>query len=120
MIPYQFEPYNAYQRKPRKKHWMEIAEEEALFHRMVQEQLMREAKTAQMTVQDSVQNGESATTAGQAGGAGGVPPYSYFQETAFRSHTDIQSRCRSWEATDDCKQSYGYSPPAPGIAVSPR
>ena len=33
-MAYLFEPYNAYQKPPKKKHWMEIAEEEALLHRI--------------------------------------------------------------------------------------
>ena len=83
MIPYMFEPYNAYQKPPKKKHWMEIAEEEALYHRMLMEaQKIEEAKHQQMTVQDSVQDGRTAaqtqTNVSPAAGAGGVPPHSYF------------------------------------------
>jgi hypothetical protein len=48
---YLFEPYNAYQRPPKKKHWTQIAEEEALLVKMqleeqarnLQEQAQREA-----------------------------------------------------------------------------
>ena len=36
-----FEPYNAYQKPPKKKHWMEIAEEEALLHRINLEEQAR-------------------------------------------------------------------------------
>ena len=40
---------------------MEIAEEEALFHRMLMEaQRIEEAKHQQMSVQDSVQDGRTA------------------------------------------------------------
>jgi PKD repeat protein len=88
MMPYMFEPYNAYQQPPRKKHWMEIAEEEALYHRMVQEALVKEAKTQQMTVADSVQDGTTATAPSQAAGAGGVPPHSFFiEQSEFASFT---------------------------------
>ena len=82
MMPYLIEPYNAYQKPPKKKHWMEIAEEEALMARIIAEQLaLQEAKSAQMTVNDSVLNGPSCDTLatpaiGAAGG--GIPPYAYF------------------------------------------
>ena len=39
---YLIEPYNAYQKPPKKKHWMEIAEEEALYHQIAIDQLARE------------------------------------------------------------------------------
>lgn len=59
------EPYNAWQKPPKKKHWMEIAEEEHLFHYILMERLGQ-----QQTQNDSnIDNGP---------GAGGVPPYSYF------------------------------------------
>lgn len=35
---YLIEPYNAYQKPPKKKHWMEVAEEEALLRRMALEE----------------------------------------------------------------------------------
>ena len=41
-MPYLFEPYNAYQKPPKKKHWMEIAEEEALLHRVQLEEQARQ------------------------------------------------------------------------------
>jgi PKD repeat protein len=86
---YLITPYNAYQKPPKKKHWHEIAEEEALFVKMMMEaKTMAEAKTAQMTVADSVQDGPSlaTVTAGPAGGAGGggTPPRSYFDATLFQ------------------------------------
>jgi hypothetical protein len=37
MNPHLIEPYNPYNRQPRKKHWMEIAEEEALYVRIIAE-----------------------------------------------------------------------------------
>lgn len=73
---YLITPYNAYQKPPKKKHWHEIIEEEDLFHRM-----MQEAKNLQMTQNDSVQNGPSCATVGDAGtgtGAGGAPDYLVF------------------------------------------
>jgi PKD repeat protein len=87
MMPYMFEPYNAYQQPSKKKHWMEIAEEEALYHRMLMEaQKIEEAKHQQMTVNNSIQNGktiiQTQTNVSPAAGAGGVPPLSYFIEAA--------------------------------------
>jgi PKD repeat protein len=44
-----FEPYNAYQKPPKKKHWMEIAEEEALLHRVqLEEQAQRQAQQQEL------------------------------------------------------------------------
>jgi PKD repeat protein len=54
-------PYTIFQGKKKDKHWMQIAEEEALFYRMIQEQIQQQAQ---------------ATT--PVAGAGGVPVYSYF------------------------------------------
>jgi len=48
---YLIEPYNAYQQPARKKHWTEIAEEEALYMRMIQE-----AQAKQQQQQTSVNN----------------------------------------------------------------
>jgi PKD repeat protein len=63
---------------------MEIAEEEALMHRIMQDQMLRESKTVQMTQDDSVQTGQTSadTIASPAAGAGagGVPPYDFFAE----------------------------------------
>jgi len=67
LIPYLIEPYNSWNKGQKKKHWMEIAEEESLMRRVIQEQ---QAVSAQQ-----VQN---AATAAPAAGAGGVPPFSYF------------------------------------------
>jgi len=83
MNPYLIEPYNAYQKPEKKKHWMELAEEEALYHRMAQEALIREALTAQMTQMDSVQDGHSScatiTSPAAGAGAGGIPTWEWFQ-----------------------------------------
>jgi hypothetical protein len=52
------EPYNAYTSKPRKRHPLEIAEEEALFYRIVQEQQrqeqLRESLKQQQTQEDAI------------------------------------------------------------------
>ena len=45
-----FEPYNAYQRPPKKKHWMEIAEEEALLHRIQLEEQAQQKELFQETI----------------------------------------------------------------------
>lgn len=70
------EPYNAYtnaQGKKRKKHISELMEEEALYHKMVQDQLLREQQIQQAAQQ--VQDQAMAPA-----GAGGVPPYTFWQE----------------------------------------
>ena len=81
---YLIEPYNAYAPKGRKKHWMEIAEEEALYHRMAQDAILQESKTAQMTQNDSVQDGQTSaatqTSPACGPGGGGIPLWDYFQE----------------------------------------
>ena len=64
------EPYNAYQKPAKKRHWMEIAEDEALFYRMMTE----------ANAQVSSQQTQDSSTA--AAGAGGVPPLEFFQEQA--------------------------------------
>ena len=47
------EPYNAYQKPPKKKHWMEIAEEEALQHRMIVEEQLRQAMILEQAIQEA-------------------------------------------------------------------
>lgn len=79
---YLIEPYNAYQKPAKKKHWHEIAEEEALFVKMM------EAKAAQQTQADSVNDGSpslstAATPAVGAAGAGGTPPRLFFNPAEF-------------------------------------
>ena len=44
------EPYNAYQKPAKKKHWMEIAEEEALQHRMMVEEQLRNAMLLEQAI----------------------------------------------------------------------
>ncbi len=55
---------------------MEIAEEEALYHRMVQDALMNEAKNQQMTQNDSVQN---VISQNDTSAQGGMIPFSIIQ-----------------------------------------
>ncbi len=80
MIPYIIEPYNAYLKPARKKHWMEIAEEEALQHRMIMEEQLRDAMLLeqaiheQQVVAQQIQDGQYAVNAG----AGGTPPFDFF------------------------------------------
>lgn len=62
MIPYLIEPYTIFQGKKKDKHWMQIAEEEAQFYRMINEQF----------IQQSQQTTPIA-------GAGGVPVDGYFR-----------------------------------------
>jgi len=73
MNPFLYEPYNAYQKPAKKKHWHEIIEEEQLMARILAEQA---AQAAAQQVQD---------TATAAAGAGGVPPWDYFNN----SNTDV-------------------------------
>jgi PKD repeat protein len=61
MTPYLIEPYTFFQGKKKEKHWMQIAEEEALFHKMLQEQFIQQTQQATPIA-----------------GAGGVPPYGFF------------------------------------------
>lgn len=81
-MPYLLEPYNAYQKPPRKKHWMEIAEEEALFHKIVTEQqaLLQSQNLAlkSQIPQPSSQQVQDASQASPAAGATGFPNVSYF------------------------------------------
>lgn len=56
------EPYTIFQGKKKDKHWMQIAEEEALFYRMIQEAAQQQQ--TQQAVADA--------------GAGGSPVYEYF------------------------------------------
>ena len=58
-MSYLIEPFTIFQGKKKDKHWMQIAEEEALFYKMIQEQIQ------QQQVQQAV----------AAAGAGGTPVY---------------------------------------------
>ena len=54
---YLIEPYNAHQKPPRKKHWTELAEEEALFIKTMNEQyakLQAEQNTKQQLIHQSI------------------------------------------------------------------
>lgn len=95
---YLIEPYNAYQKPPKKKHWHEIIEEEALYHQMLQEaESLRQAKLmqedamkqalnlalkSQQPQPSSLQVQDAAVGAPANAGAGGVPPFSYFVKVA--------------------------------------
>ena len=92
---YLIEPYNAHQKPPKKKHWMELAEEEELYNRIaretdarnkIMEQSLKEQaihqqfmlREANALSSQQVQDGQYAV--GPAG-AGGVPLFSYFQNS---------------------------------------
>ncbi len=106
---YLIEPYNAHDPKPKKKkkHWMEIAEEEALMHKIALEEQSRQkflyeqalkqhlalreasalqnqqnlALLSQIAPPSSQQFQDGATVAGNAG-AGGTPVLSFFGESS--------------------------------------
>lgn len=61
MTPYLIEPYSIFQGKKKDKHWMQIAEEEALFYKMINEQFIQQSQQATPIA-----------------GAGGVPVYGFF------------------------------------------
>ena len=67
MNPFLYEPYSAWQKSPRKKHWHEIVEEEQLMARIIAEQ---------QATQQQIQNQAAAPA-----GAGGVPPYEFFNSS---------------------------------------
>jgi len=69
MMPFLIEPYNAWDKTPKKKkHWHELVEEEQLMARIIAEQ---------QAAQQQIQN-----TAMAAAGAGGVPTYDYFNQSS--------------------------------------
>lgn len=70
---YLIEPYNPFDKNQRKKHWTEIAEEEALYHQLVLEKIGQQ-QTQNDSVLNAIGEGPNATGAG----AGGVPPLSFF------------------------------------------
>jgi hypothetical protein len=45
MNPYLIEPYTIFQGKKKDKHWMEIADEEALYFKMIQDDSRTETST---------------------------------------------------------------------------
>lgn len=94
---YLIEPFNAYQQPPRKKHWMEVAEEERLFMLMVEEQRKAESVKQQKLAESLEANqnpftkdaktfllnkddGDMPSTIGHGGPASGAgnPPYQFF------------------------------------------
>jgi PKD repeat protein len=77
------EPYNAYQKPPKKKHWHEIIEEEALFHRIQLEEARLQQQTnlnnqnvalPQYAPQPASQQVQDGQFAAPAGGGGWVLP----------------------------------------------
>jgi PKD repeat protein len=62
MTPYLIEPYTIFQGKKKDKHWMQIAEEEALFYKMIHEAIQQQQVTALTNV----------------AGVGGTPEYGFF------------------------------------------
>ena len=74
------EPYNAYtSQNPKKKHWHQIVEEEALMHRIISEQM---ALLAEAANGDASSAAAAAAAAGASGG-GGVPVIPFFQPQAY-------------------------------------
>lgn len=53
-MTYLIEPYNAHQKPPRKRHWMEIVEEEALVRRMAIESEVREQTLRQAIHEEAI------------------------------------------------------------------
>jgi PKD repeat protein len=62
-MSYLIEPFTIFQGKKKDKHWMQIAEEEALFYKMMQE---------------SVQQQQQLTALANVAGVGGTPEYGFF------------------------------------------
>ena len=87
---YLIEPYNAYQKPPKKKHWMEFIEEENLLHRMIQEQENGKDSGTWHLMKDT---GDSPTPVpAPAVGAGGTPEYAYFNPNLTLNFTSsVQS-----------------------------
>lgn len=89
---YLVEPYNAYAPKNRKKHPLEILEEQALLERIMAEQiaLQKTQDTHQLSIFEAQSktlppnspNISSPTVGNMAGGAGGIPVIDYFQPQA--------------------------------------
>jgi hypothetical protein len=82
---YLIEPYNAYQKPPKKKHWMEFVEEENLLHKMIQEQENGKDSGTWHLMKDT---GDTPTPVpAPAVGAGGVPEYAYFNPNIILNFT---------------------------------
>lgn len=58
---YLIEPYNAYQKSARKKHWTEIAEEESLYYKMIQESLNQDDEQIQNSSAVGIENSTSTS-----------------------------------------------------------
>lgn len=75
---YLVEPYNAYtnQQGGRKKHWMEVVEEQVLLQKIIADQIaLQEAKEQQNQAPTTL---ATSTVGTAAAGAGGIPVYEYF------------------------------------------
>jgi len=109
------EPYNAYQKPPKKKHWMELAEEEALYARMAQDAILQEQSRFQEALNQHLMLREASALKqsqnlalisqvpppssqqvqdGGEGypvnaGAGGGLPFNFFMESAEIASFDI-------------------------------
>lgn len=80
---YLIEPYNAYQKPPKKKHWAEIAEEEELFFKIMEAQRQQQESQKinntqnvalpQYSPQPPAQQVQDGQYAAPAGGGGWVP-----------------------------------------------
>lgn len=77
---YLVEPYNAYAPKGRKKHWVEILEEQALMERIMAEQIALQEASSK-TLPPNSPNISVQTVGNATGGAGGVPVVDFFHPT---------------------------------------
>lgn len=87
---YLVEPYNAYtaQKGGRKKHWMEVVEEQALLQKIIADQIAIQ-EAASRTVPPTAPEISSPSVGGTpAGGAGGSPPPQAFYPTASTVNFD--------------------------------
>lgn len=64
-MSYLIEPFTIFQGKKKDKHWMQIAEEEALFYKMIHEASQQQAQ-------------QQATALANVAGVGGTPEYGFF------------------------------------------
>ena len=110
---YLIEPYNAYQKPPKKKHWTEILEEEQMYYHMIEEarkvedaRLLAEKaahKTInqnlalpQYTPQASSQQTVQATVAGSAAGGGGWTTDEGYEAEEMADFTLVPSSGPGW------------------------
>jgi hypothetical protein len=75
---YLIEPYNAYQKPPKKKHWMEIVEEENLLHKMIQEQENAKDSGTWHLMKDTGDMPQMVPAPAAPPGAGSNPEYIFF------------------------------------------